>query len=269
MLLKEQKEEIEIQKKSITDSINYAYRIQKSILPSQEHFYDILPQSFVFNKPKDIVSGDFYWLHETSPFKYSSVNSKVLLAMADCTGHGVPGAFMSMMGVELLNEAVNESHSPAKILQLVDEGIRKALHTNNIDSKKDGMDMALCAFDFDKNVMKFCGANRPVYRIRNNALDIFLPQKTAVGFSEQGFAFVNQEIDIQKNDAIYLFSDGYADQFGGARDKKLTTKKFKDLLMLMQTIPIREQGLELEKFITNWAGSRQQVDDMLVIGLRV
>lgn len=269
VLLKKQKEEIEIQKKSITDSINYAYRIQKSILPSQEHFYEILPQSFVFNKPKDIVSGDFYWLHETSPFKYSSVNSKVLLALADCTGHGVPGAFMSMMGVELLNEAVNESHSPAKILQIVDEGIRKALHTNNIDSKKDGMDMALCAFDFDKNVMKYCGANRPVYRIRNNVLDIFLPQKTAVGFSEQGFVFMNQEIDIQKNDAIYLFSDGYADQFGGERDKKLTTKKFKDLLMSMQVIPIREQGLELEKFITNWAGTRQQVDDMLVIGLRV
>ncbi len=269
VLLKEQKEEIEIQKKSITDSINYAYRSQKSISPSQEHFYEILPQSFVLNKPKDIVSGDFYWLHETSPFKYSSVNSKVLLALADCTGHGVPGAFMSMMGVELLNEAVNESHSPAKILQIVDEGIRKALHTNNIDSKKDGMDMALCAFDFEKNVLKFCGANRPVYRIRNNVLDIFLPQKTAVGFSEQGFVFVNQEIDIQKNDAIYLFSDGYADQFGGERDKKLTTKKFKDLLMSIQAIPIHEQGLELDKFITNWAGTRQQVDDMLVIGLRV
>ncbi len=269
VLLKEQKTEIEIQKKSITDSINYAYRIQKSILPSQEHFYEILPQSFVFNKPKDIVSGDFYWLHETSPFKYSSVNSKVLLAMADCTGHGVPGAFMSMMGVELLNEAVNESHSPSKILQFVDEGIRKALHTNNIESKKDGMDMALCAFDFEKSTMKFCGANRPVYRIRNERLDIFSPQKTAVGFSEPGFVFESQEIDIQKNDSLYLFSDGYADQFGGLNDKKLTTKKFKDMLLSIQSIPMREQGLYIEKFIADWAGKTQQVDDMLVIGLRV
>ncbi len=269
LLLKVQKQEIEIQKKSITDSINYAYRIQKSILPSIEQFHAILPQSFVFNKPKDIVSGDFYWLHETSPFKYSSVNSKVLLAMADCTGHGVPGAFMSMIGVELLNEAVNESHSPAKILQLVDEGIRKALHTNSLDSKKDGMDMALCAFDFEKNILKFCGANRPVFRIRNGVLDIFTPQKTAVGFTEQGFLFENQEIDILKEDVFYLFSDGYADQFGGERGKKLTTKKFKDLLMSIQTTPICEQGTVLESFIMEWSGDNHQVDDMLVIGLKV
>lgn len=269
ILLQEQKAEIEIQKKSITDSINYAYRIQKSILPSLEHFHSIIPQSFVFNKPKDIVSGDFYWLHETSPFKYSSVNTKVLLALADCTGHGVPGAFMSMMGVELLNEAVNESHSPAKILQIVDEGIRRALHTNNLESKKDGMDMALCAFDFEKNTLKFCGANRPVYRIRKGQLDIFVPQKTAVGFSEQGFVFENNEIDIQKDDCIYLFSDGYADQFGGDRDKKLTTKKFKDLLLSIQDVPIKEQGILLDNFIAKWAGNSPQVDDMLVIGLKV
>jgi serine phosphatase RsbU (regulator of sigma subunit) len=269
ILLQAQKEEIETQKQSITDSINYAYRIQQSILPSQQHFSEILTQSFVLNKPKDIVSGDFYWLHETSPFKYSSVNSKVLLAMVDCTGHGVPGAFMSMMGVELLNEAVNESHSPAKILQLVDEGIRKALHTNNIDSKKDGMDMALCAFDFEKNTVKFCGANRPIYRIREGVMEIFTPQKTSVGFSEPGFVFMNREIDIAKNDTIYLFSDGYADQFGGTKDKKLTTKKFKDLLMSLQTIPIAEQGKELDKFITAWSGKNQQVDDILVIGVKV
>lgn len=268
-LLAAQKAEIESQKKSITDSINYAYRIQKSILPTCEHFNEILPESFVFNKPKDIVSGDFYWLHETSPFKYSSVNSKVFLALADCTGHGVPGAFMSMMGVELLNEAVNESHSPAKILEIVDDGIRRALHTNQHESKKDGMDMALCAFDFEKNTLKYCGANRPIYRIRNGDLEIFYPQKAAIGFSDQGFKFENIEIELQKNDNIYLFSDGYADQFGGDRDKKLTTKKFKDLLLRLQPLPMRNQGMELEKFITDWSGNNSQVDDMLVIGLKV
>ncbi|HRH02426.1 MAG TPA: tetratricopeptide repeat protein [Bacteroidia bacterium] len=268
-LLAAQKAEIESQKKSITDSINYAYRIQKSILPTCEHFNEILPESFVFNKPKDIVSGDFYWLHETSPFKYSSVNSKVFLALADCTGHGVPGAFMSMMGVELLNEAVNESHSPAKILEIVDDGIRRALHTNQHESKKDGMDIALCAFDFEKNTLKYCGANRPIYRIRNGVLEIFYPQKAAIGFSDQGFKFENIEIELQKNDNIYLFSDGYADQFGGERDKKLTTKKFKDLLLRLQPVPMRNQGMELEKFITDWSGNNSQVDDMLVIGLKV
>ena len=268
-LLAIQKTEIELQKKSITDSINYAYRIQKSILPTFEHFNEILPESFVFNKPKDIVSGDFYWLHETSPFKYSSVNSKVFLAIADCTGHGVPGAFMSMMGVELLNEAVNESHSPAKILEIVDDGIRRALHTNHHESKKDGMDMALCAFDFEKNTLKYCGANRPIYRIRKGNLEIFYPQKAAIGFSEQGFKFENIEIELQKDDNIYLFSDGYADQFGGMKDKKLTTKKFKDLLLSLQSLPMRSQGIELEKFIIEWSGNNSQVDDMLVIGLKV
>ncbi len=269
VLLQAQKQEIEIQKKSITDSINYAYRIQKSILPTDAHFHEILPQSFVFNKPKDIVSGDFYWLHETSPFKYSSVNSKVLVALADCTGHGVPGAFMSMIGVELLNEAVNESHSPAKILQYVDEGIRKALHTNHTESKKDGMDMALCAFDFEKNSLKFCGANRPIYRLRQGNLEIFSPHKTAVGFSEQGYIFENSEIDIQKNDSIYLFTDGYSDQFGGLNDKKLTTKRFKELLSSIQHLDMLEQGIEMERYIASWANGRQQVDDMLVIGIKV
>jgi serine phosphatase RsbU (regulator of sigma subunit) len=269
-LLAEQKEEIEIQKKAITDSINYAFRIQQSILPTEKAFKELLPQSFVFNRPKDIVSGDFYWIYETANQNFSSVNSKILLAMADCTGHGVPGAFMSIIGIQLLNEAINESHSPCSIAQFLDKKIKLDLNKMDLrQSKKDGMEMALCSFDFENNVLRFCGANRPLYRIRKSNLDIFSPQKTAIGFSEEGFKFRNIEIDLQKGDCIYLFSDGYPDQFGGEKDKKLTTKRFRDLLLSIQDEPFQNHGQLLDKFITNWSKNTSQVDDMLVIGVKV
>ena len=270
-LLELQKQEIELQKKAITDSINYAQRIQQSILPTAAYVKTVLPNSFILNKPKDIVSGDFYWLHETAPENYSAVNNKVILALADCTGHGVPGAFMSMLGVEILNDAVKESHSPAKILHLMNEGIKKSLHQNNeLIALRDGMDVIICSIDFEKGMVKYAGANRPLLKISNGELEEYFPTKVSIGgYQDYFFEFENTEVKLQKGDTLYLFSDGYADQFGGEKNKKLTTKKFKNEILTMQHLSMDEQKNYLDSFLTEWAGSNQQVDDVMVIGIRV
>lgn len=249
----------------ITDSINYAERIQRSILPPLLEVATALPESFILFKPKDIVSGDFYWFFE-SP-------NKILIAVADCTGHGVPGAFMSAIGSEKLNEAAMHSDDVSTILQSVNIGMKKVLHQSaDGNSTSDGMDIAICAFNKDMTRVAYAGANRPIWVIRNgnNIIEETKATKAAIGgytIDEQKFA--KHEINLQKNDTVYLFSDGFADQFGVGNNKKLKTKSFKKEILVNQFKSMEDQKMHLDSFIENWKGNIEQTDDILVVGIRV
>jgi serine phosphatase RsbU (regulator of sigma subunit) len=268
-----QKEEIEMKSQDITDSINYAQKIQEAILPSNSEIKKSLPNSFILFKPKDIVSGDFYW--------YSKKGNKALIAAADCTGHGVPGAFMSMIGTSLLNEIVNDTGvtQPAEILQSLKEGVIKALkQTGDAGTQKDGMDIALCAFDFDKGVVEYSGAYNSLFLIRDNQLEETKADRMPIGVysDDQGKKFTNHEIKMKKGDVFYLFSDGYVDQFGGPKGKKFMGKRFKALLMELFNKKMDEQRQEMDDIIEDWKahydedGSNfEQMDDILVIGVKV
>ena len=269
-----QKEHIEEQKKEITDSINYAKRIQTSILPPLEEVKAALPNSFILFKPKDIVSGDFYWFHQSPLF--SSLPTAdcqlVFIAAADCTGHGVPGAFMSTIGSEKLNEAVTHSQDVGEILQSVNVLMKKALRqSSKEDSTRDGMDITLCAFNKQMTNLEYAGANRPLWIIRNGstAIEETKATKTAIGgLTDDKQEFTKHKIEIQKGDTIYLCSDGYADQFG-SNDKKLMTKKFKEILLSIQNKTMNEQKTVLDTTIENWKGAMEQTDDILVIGIKI
>lgn len=261
----EQQKQIIVEKnKEILDSINYAQRIQKAILPPLIEVSKALPQSFVLFKPKDIVSGDFYWFAETE--------NKILIAAADCTGHGVPGAFMSTIGAEKLNEAVTNGDDVSAILQSVNIRMKKVLRqSNKEDSTRDGMDIAICAFNKEMTKVEYAGANRPVWIIRNNKKEIEETKATKVaigGFTDDEQAFVKHKIELQKGDSIYIFTDGFADQFS-PDDKKLMAKKFKEIILSIQYKSMEEQKIFLDSFIVNWKGNMEQTDDILVIGLRV
>lgn len=249
----------------ITDSINYAERIQRSILPPLVEVSNALPKSFILFKPKDIVSGDFYWFFES--------NDKILIAVADCTGHGVPGAFMSAIGSEKLNEAVMHSDDVSTILRSVNIGMKKVLHQSGSEnSTSDGMDIAICAFNKEMTKMEYAGANRPIWLIRsgNSIIEETKATKAAIGgytIDEQEFA--KHEINLQKNDTVYLFSDGFADQFGDRNNKKLKTKNFKEEILANQFKSMDDQKMHLNSFIENWKGNVEQTDDILVVGIRV
>ena len=264
-LLEQQKNEIEYQKKEIQDSINYAQNIQSSILPDVKDLEKNLGEIFVFYKPKDVVSGDFFW--------YCLHGNKVLLAAADCTGHGVPGAFMSMIGSYELNNSVLERglFEPSKILSYINVSLKKRLKQNkNSDSIKDGMDIALCAFDLTNYSLHYSGANRPLFIVRGDEALEYSPSKTAIGgHTDSNFEFSENQIKLNKGDCIYMYTDGYSDQFGGDKNKKLTTKRFKDLLRSIASKPMKEQLAILEKTFYEWKGNFDQLDDVLVIGIRV
>jgi serine phosphatase RsbU (regulator of sigma subunit) len=286
------KMEIEERHQSIIDSVNYAKRIQEAILPPRSEIFKYLPESFVLFKPRDIVSGDFYW------FRHLPQENKVIIAAVDCTGHGVPGAFMSMIGNTLLNEIVSLQGviEPAAILNNLNEAVRSSLKQDQLDSEsRDGMDVAICCIDFDKMEVQYSGANRPLYLLRGDmentpveetteASDSLLLGVTDIEFIEEfkankfpigGLAmeeeklFTNHLIPVKKGDTIYLFTDGYADQFGGDHGRKLMTKKFKKILRAIQNKPLPEQETYLGNFIDEWRGEQEQVDDVLVIGIRM
>lgn len=258
-----QKEEIEYKNKDITDSINYAKRIQEAILPSGEYVKSLFPESFILYKPKDIVSGDFYWLTEK--------NNKVSIAAADCTGHGVPGAFMSMIGNSLLNEIVNDKGitEPSRVLHFLREGIIRSLKQKGKEGEsKDGMDIAFCTIDFHEKRLQYAGANNALFLIRENELIEIKANKFPIGISDNQQPFTNNEMSIQEGDAVYLFSDGYADQFGGSEGKKYMRKRFKQSLLDIQQLNMEEQKKQLDKIIMEWRGEIEQVDDILIIGLK-
>jgi serine phosphatase RsbU (regulator of sigma subunit)/tetratricopeptide (TPR) repeat protein len=260
---------IEEKNKDITDSINYAKRIQEVILPEKEIAAGFLPESFVIYKPKDVISGDFYW--------YNKKNNRKIITAADCTGHGVPGALMSMIGIAFLNEVVNEKGivQPSEILGELRNKVKISLkQTGEVGESKDGMDMALLAFHDDYSKVEFAGANNPLWLLTKRSGSWEMIQYTAdkrpIGyFMGKSLPFTNHSIDLQKGDLLYIFSDGFADQFGGPKGKKLKYSKMKEIITAMAELPLKEQKERLESYFMEWKGSLEQVDDVCVIGIRV
>jgi serine phosphatase RsbU (regulator of sigma subunit) len=258
--------ELEILFKQVTDSIHYAKRIQEAILPPNNLVKQILPESFVLYKPKDIVSGDFYWIDKKNDWCY--------FAAVDCTGHGVPGAFMSIVGYNLLKDILKNTDSiqPSIIMDKMNDGVANTLHTNTTSGKqtKDGMDMTLCALNYETLELQFAGAFNPLYIIRGNELIQYKADKFPVGmFIGEKQNFTNHSIQLQKGDSIYIFSDGYADQFGGPRGKKFMAGNFRQLLSDVSKLPIERQKTMLNQTIEEWRGNLEQVDDILIIGVKV
>ncbi|MES2515582.1 MAG: two-component regulator propeller domain-containing protein [Bacteroidota bacterium] len=248
----------------IKDSINYAERIQSSILPETSVIKEQLPNSFILFKPRDVVSGDFYWFNKT--------DGKLFVACVDCTGHGVPGAFMSMIGNSLLNEIIltKKITSPSAILSSLNTSIFKVLKQNT-SASRDGMDMALCMIDLKANTLTYAGANRELLLIRNSELIEYKPTKSAIGgFTDSATVFRETVIEFLPNDQFYMTTDGYADQFGGEKGKKLMTKNFKEFLLQIHELPMLQQQEQLDKKIISWMGSEHaQVDDILLIGIKL
>ncbi len=261
----QQKDLIEKKNEEITDSIHYASRIQNAVLPAIEVMGDYLSEHFIYFRPKDIVSGDFYWAAEK--------NDKLIVTAVDCTGHGVPGAFMSMLGMSFLNEIVLKENilDADKILnQLRYEIIKSLKQSGKDDEAKDGMDMALCVIDKKNKKLQFSGANNPMYFIRNGELEKIKSDRMPISIHFRSDSmFSREEFDLLKNDTIYIFSDGYADQFGGESGRKLKYKPFQDLLYNMHKDPMKTQQEKLDRFFEEWKGNREQIDDVLVIGLRI
>ncbi len=256
--------EIDHKNHEILDSILYAKRIQEATMPQSQLLSEWLPNSFLLFKPKDIVSGDFYW--------FTRKGNVVHVAAADCTGHGVPGAFMSMMGCSLLNQIVNEQGvtEPAQILNVLNEKVKRNLHQNEPGStSKDGMDICLAAIDLDARTFSFAAANNPLYYITGGELQEHKADKFPIGGGQyENVVFHSHSFAYSSGEAIYLFSDGYADQFGGPKGRKFMYKKFKELLFEIHQRPAAEQLEILDKTMEEWKAGREQIDDILVIGIR-
>jgi len=263
--IESQRDKIAFQNKEITDSIVYAKRIQTAVMPSDSLIRDVLPDSFIFWRPRNIVSGDFYWA--------TRKDGKTVIAAADCTGHGVPGAFMSMLGVSFLNEIVHseKTHTAGEILNELRFKIKATLAQHGrMDETKDGMDMALCIIDAAEKTMDFAGAFNPLIFIRNDELIEYKGDKMPVGiYIGKEENFTDQKITIQKGDTCYIFSDGFKDQFGGPGGKKFSSKPFKDLLLSIHKHPMPDQREYLVQTIDKWMHGLDQVDDMMVIGFRI
>lgn len=258
-----QKQLVEEKNKDITDSINYAKKIQEAILPAKELKYKLFPEAFVLFQPRDIVSGDFYWFAEK--------NGKKLIAAVDCTGHGVPGAFMSMIGNAFLNEIINENGitNPASILNRLNELVVSSLKQYESENK-DGMDISILSFNEQSSVVEFAGANNPLWHIRNKIVNETKGDKQPIGaYGESGILFTNHKIELQRGDALYIFTDGYADQFGGPKGKKFKYKQLEEVIVSMQNEPMQVQEDILIERMNAWRGTLEQVDDILVIGVKV
>ncbi|MFP4488737.1 MAG: YfiR/HmsC family protein [Bacteroidales bacterium] len=257
-----QRDQIAYQKKHITDSIMYAKRIQTALLPSLELFSDDI-EHFVLYKPLDIVSGDFYWVSRQD-------HLQVVIA-ADCTGHGVPGAFMSMLGVTMLNEIVNGKGitEPDEIMNILrDEIIDSLKQSIDEDRVKDGMDMTISVIDYKNDRVRFAGANNPLCIVRDGELMAFKVDKMPVAIHYNMRPFKMQEVDLKKGDCLYMFSDGFGDQFGGPRGKKFMVKNLKRKFVELSPLPMLEQGERLNEIFEAWKGDQPQVDDVVIIGIR-
>lgn len=280
-----QKEEIEAQrdqaqrqKKEITDSIMYAKRIQRALFPPSNYIKQLVSEHFILNKPRDIVSGDFYWV--------TQLGDKIIIAVADCTGHGVPGAFMSMLGISFLNEIRHRNENNGKndknkvdtitagdILNELRNHIKRALHQESQSrTARDGMDIALCTIDTTKRELQFSGAYNPFLLIRNQEMIIIKADKMPIGIFVKQFdkPFTNHKIQLHKGDVFYLFTDGYVDQFGGPKGRKFLFKHFKSLLQEISSKPLSKQKVILNDTIENWKGEDyRQIDDILILGIRI
>jgi len=265
-MVAERTAKIEEQKRHIMDSIYYARRIQTAILPSDEFINQSIPNNFILYRPKDIVSGDFYWFYNT--------DKHIMISAVDCTGHGVPGAFMSIVGYNQLNYAVGvrQSRNSDEILNNLNRGVIDTLSENTHESKVvDGMDLALCVFDKKLSKVQYSGANNPLILIRDNELLQFKADKFPIGDYKgtRPQVFTREEIDLKDGDCLYIYSDGYPDQFGGPRDKKITSKKFREKLLEIHKQPMETQKEALNAYLEEWMDGTEQVDDILVIGIKI
>ena len=289
-IINTQKEIVEAKTKEITDSINYAKNIQNSILPTEEEFESTLKNSFIYYQPKDIVAGDFYWM-EKLPSSSFEGSKTIYFAAADCTGHGVPGAMVSVVCNGALNRAIGEYNlkQPAEILNKVRELVIKTFDRSGDDSKlRDGMDIALCSLKFDDSTLKktktaaklqYAGANNPLWIVRpinnlehqtlNFELIEIKADKQPIGRHFRQNDFTNHTVSLQKGDTIYIFTDGYADQFGGPKGKKMMYKPFKEFLLSVQNKNMQEQKIAVQNHFNEWKGDLEQVDDVCIIGVRI
>jgi serine phosphatase RsbU (regulator of sigma subunit) len=272
----EEKNKLTLANIEITDSINYAQIIQNSILPNLSEFNNKFNEAFVFFKPRNIVSGDFYWMNFSDSSNNPSIKDEEIIACADCTGHGVPGAFMSMIGSEKLNQAISELDvvSPSSILYFLNHEIKKTLKQDDMNTKsKDGMEIALIFYNKNTRMVRYSGANRPLWIFRKGKsieeIEIIKPTKAGIGgHTNKDQQFEEHSIQLNKGDSVYIFTDGAPDQFGGEKEKKLTTKGLRNLLFEMQKNPFSEQESKLEQFYLNWMGELEQIDDILIIGFK-
>jgi serine phosphatase RsbU (regulator of sigma subunit) len=263
-VIDQQKMELEIREKNLTDSLIYAQRIQEALLPSETYFRKHFEDSFIFFKPKDIVSGDFYWIGEK--------DERIFVVAADCTGHGVPGALMSMIGHEIVENTINENSImvPSQVLSVLNKGLEKTFNREkNIGTIiRDGMDVGICIIDKKNKKLIYSGAFFPLYVIRNKTLTELKGDKIIIGMNPEGSPYTDHEYDLQDDDILYIFSDGYVDQFGGAENKKFMYRRFRYLLLSIHGFPFNDQKAILDENIRNWMGKNVQVDDMMVIGFR-
>ncbi len=272
IIVEQQKHLVEEKQKEIIDSINYSKRIQNSFLPSKTEFSDAFPNSFIIYQPKDIVSGDFYWMMDSKNYPSIKNNFKGI-AVADCTGHGVPGAMLSMLGSSILNQAILESsvQSPSDILNFLNSELKKNLRSNNNEIIRDGMDISCCMIFSDTLLMKFTGANNPCWIIRENKIVELKATKQAVTASKEDdvLPFSSTEIQLFKNDLVVLFTDGYADQFGGPKGKKFKYAQLEKILLESSQLSAQEQQVFIQNKFNFWKGSLEQVDDVCIIGIRI
>lgn len=284
--LKTQKEELEVLNESISEknnviekknrdivaSINYARRIQSAMLPPKEEIAQSLTETFILYRPRDIVSGDFYWFAEVERTSLNSSSPESIIIAADCTGHGVPGAFVSMVGNELLNEIVKMRgiHKPSLILDWLHDGIKRVFHQKETKSR-DGMDITICSINTERKLLQFAGAQNPLVYIKNEEMTIIKGDKQSIGGEglKEQTNYTNHEIQLDAPITFYLFSDGYQDQFGGPKGKKFMTRKFYNLLHEISSKPLAKQGDILDKTLNDWMGDVEQIDDILVLGVRV
>jgi serine phosphatase RsbU (regulator of sigma subunit) len=268
--IRTQRDAVEAQKEKITElyddlqsSIDYAKRLQETILPNNELIHAMFPDSFILFRPKATVSGDFYW--------FKQKGNKKIFAAADCTGHGVPGAFMSLVGHNVLNQATKVYSSPAAILNSASRLAGEVMRANSGEHyMKDGMDIALCTYDEENRELEFSGAHNPVYIIRDNEVISLDSDPYSIGTYVNGEKeYSNHSIKTLPGDCVYLFSDGFVDQFGGPKNKKFMRKNFKQMLLDVVHLPMAEQKWRIIETLDQWMGDQEQIDDILVIGVRV
>lgn len=259
-------EQLEEKNKDVMDSIMYARRIQRSVLTPLDQLNQLIPDNFVYYQPRDIVSGDFYW--------YKHMNNVLIMAVADCTGHGVPGAFMSMISSTLINQIVSKSdiNYPQDALSILDREIRATLHRGGEGgfSTTDGLDISLMVYHMDSGLLQYSGAKRPLYLFSDDSLQIYKGSFHSIGGAvENDKEFEGYEFHVKKGDCLYMFSDGYADQFGGEKDKKFKIKRLQKLLQEISREPMEKQHQVISSTFEDWKGNNEQVDDLLMVGLRI
>ena len=265
-LIEHQKNQVERKNQEIKSSINYAKKIQDALMTSKNYISKIFPESFIFFEPKDVVSGDFYWAHKNS-------SDYVYFTVADCTGHGVPGAFMSLIGTSLLNEMIieNKVMDTNLILDNISDKLKNSLEYKEGETQpKDGMDMVLCRLNKNRNELMFTGAKNSLILIRDGKLTEFKGDKRPVGhYIGKGIKFTAQKISVKKNDIIYIYSDGLADQFGGVKNKKYMSSRLKKFLLEINDIPTKKQENLIKIEFKDWMGENEQIDDVCMMGIRL